>query len=78
METITNRQKMPTDSRIILADLPAQLGDDIWIEVRMITPGDRPSAPAPIDWSRYAGTLGTTVDPVEFQRQIRAEWDHRP
>ena len=33
METITNRQKMPTDSRIILADLPAQLGDDIWIGI---------------------------------------------
>ena len=28
-----------------------------------------------IDWSRYAGVLKLTVDPLEYQRQIRSEWD---
>lgn len=27
------------------------------------------------DLSKYVGTLKTEIDPLEFQRQIRAEWD---
>jgi hypothetical protein len=75
METITIRPTVTTEGTIVLNDLPVRPGDDVEIEVRIRSAGDRPSSAAPVDLSRFAGTLKTTVDPVEFQKQIRAEWD---
>lgn len=30
-----------------------------------------------VDWSRYSGILQTDIDPLDYQHQIRAEWDDR-
>ncbi|OGL83571.1 hypothetical protein A3J36_00670 [Candidatus Uhrbacteria bacterium RIFCSPLOWO2_02_FULL_54_37] len=53
-----------------------------WEELKEISPssartmkkGDIPEA-----WKRARGMLkGMDIDPLAYQRAIRAEWDHRP
>jgi hypothetical protein len=34
-----------------------------------------PPTPREIDWKRYVGVLTSGPDPVEFQRNVREEWD---
>lgn len=36
---------------------------------------EKGAAPKIADLSRYRGILQTDIDPMEYQRQIRAEWD---
>lgn len=48
--------------------------------VRVEAMPNEEDAPRPkIDLASFSGTIeNLPVDPLEFQRAIRAEWDHRP